>query len=441
MRYRTLLAFCMLSSLISLAQNKPDRAFAIIGSSNGNMNWINIQEIDLSTGQVTRQIYERDKTVFELLDGKTKKKVELGEKIPGSTRSLQVKATNNELKSVTVHSVRPRYNNARAISYEYPTAGMVAAAAFDARHNKLFFTPMHFGELRWIDLYDKNNSLKVFCATDQLLTPKDIQNETTQITRMVIAADGNGYALSNDANYFIQFSTGKTPVITQLGALKDDASNNGVSVHNRSMYGGDIIADAFGDLYLFTASAAVFKIDVQSRTAKHIGNIEGLPQRYTTNGAAVNNNGDIIVSSATSTEGYFKVDLNTLKAEKMEGTNQPNSSDLATGNFAFDKKKKDLSNGSLRENLRMTNGKVGVFPNPVTQNYFKVDFKNAAAGQYDVQLVELSGKVIFQKRVNIGMRNQTENIVVESGLARGVYMLKIVDVSKKLLSSGNIVLQ
>jgi hypothetical protein len=70
-----------------------------------------------------------------------------------------------------------------------------------------------------------------------------------------------------------------------------------------------------------------------------------------------------------------------------------------------------------------------------------VNFKQSEAGQYDVQLVELSGKIVFQKRVNVGMRNQTENITIDKGLARGVYMIKIVDRSKKLLSSGNIVLQ
>jgi hypothetical protein len=61
---------------------------------------------------------------------------------------------------------------------------------------------------------------------------------------MVIASDGNGYALTNDGNHLIRFTTGKDPVITDLGALTDDASNANNSVHSRKGFGGDMIADA-----------------------------------------------------------------------------------------------------------------------------------------------------------------------------------------------------
>jgi len=40
---------------------------------------------------------------------------------------------------------------------------------------------------------------------------------------MVIASDGNGYGLSNDANHLIRFTTGKNPTISDLGAISDDA--------------------------------------------------------------------------------------------------------------------------------------------------------------------------------------------------------------------------
>jgi TonB-dependent SusC/RagA subfamily outer membrane receptor len=567
MRYKILLPLCIFSSLLSVAQQKPDKAFAIVGISNNTYNWLNVQEVDLTTGEVTRTIYEKEKTLFQLLDSKTKKELTgkvmnndirkvaasknedknkpqqgtvliakeitvtgYGSKenawrsvapgvdtktgaqqplilVDGVERSMN-DVDANEVATISVlkdasataaygvrgangvilvttksgQAAKPKMHAAAAVektpapnstvissadgrlvksgvivrrmdnrntnsrlavsAYESPTATMVAATAYDERHNKLFFTPMYFGELRWIDLYDKNSSLKVFCLTDQPLIPKDKQNETTQITRMVIAADGNGYALSNDANYFIRFTTGKQPAAVQLGALKDDAANRENSIHSRAMFGGDMIADAFGGLYLITASAKVFKIDINAREAKYLGGIEGLPNRYTTNGAAINNNGDLIVSSAIATDGIFKVDLESLKAEKVETKNLLNSSDLASGNLAFNKRKKELGNASLKAiDLNMSNSKVTVFPNPVVRDNFKVNFKQSLAGQYDVQLVDLSGKIVFQKRVNIGMINQTENIVVDKGISKGVYMLKIVDRSKKLVSSGNLVLQ
>jgi TonB-dependent SusC/RagA subfamily outer membrane receptor len=568
MRYKILLPLCLFSFLFAIAQQKPDKAFAIVGAGN-NYNWMNVLEIDLSTGEVTRKIYEKEKTSFQLFDSKTRKELNDKTKLrehrsiasaktdedkaslqqgtqpalkevvvvngngsrqnawksvaPGAatntgqqqplilvdgiergmndvsvnevatvsvlkdasaTAAFGVKGANGVIlittksaqtgkpevntggaigktpapgstvvasangrvvkSGVTVIRVDGRDVNSRLASraYESPTATMVAAAAYDQRHNKLFFTPMHVGELRWIDLYDKSSSLKVFCVTDQPLTPTEKQNETTQITRMVIAADGNGYALSNDGNYFIRFTTGKQPAVTQLGALKDDGGNNDHSIHSRSMYGGDMIADAFGDLYLITASANVFKIDINTREAKHLGAIQGLPKRYTTNGAAINNNGDLIVCSATATDGHYKVDLDNLQAEKVDVKYQLNSSDLASGNLAFERRKKELSNASLKAiDLTMSNNKVTVFPNPVIRDNFRVNFKQSEAGQYDVQLVDLSGKIVFQKRVNVGIVNQTETIVVDNGLAKGVYMLKIVDRSKRLISSGNLVLQ
>ncbi|CAF0783530.1 unnamed protein product [Rotaria sordida] len=41
---------------------------------------------------------------------------------------------------------------------------------------------------------------------------------------MTFAADGNGYALTNDGNQLIRFTTGDNPVVTNLGALVDRSS-------------------------------------------------------------------------------------------------------------------------------------------------------------------------------------------------------------------------
>jgi hypothetical protein len=101
---------------------------------------------------------------------------------------------------------------------------------------------------------------------------------------MVIGYDGNGYALSNDANHLLRFSTGKKPVLSDMGNLVDGEKNGAVSVHNKcSSWGGDLIADAFGNLYLISARQAVFAIDLSKRTADFKGFINGLPANYSTN--------------------------------------------------------------------------------------------------------------------------------------------------------------
>src|SRR5687768_7796339 len=105
MRYKILLPLCIFSSLLSIAQQKPDKAFAIVGASNNNYNWLNVQEIDLSTGEVTRNIYDKDKTMFQLFDAKTKK--QLSEKVLlGNITSVRIHG-NNFPKSSVVNAGTP----------------------------------------------------------------------------------------------------------------------------------------------------------------------------------------------------------------------------------------------------------------------------------------------------------------------------------------------
>src|SRR2546421_7250365 len=122
MKYKILLfAPCLLSFLFIIAQKNVNSAFAIVSTEKGKMTWMNIQEVDLSTGKVIRTIFDKSKTGFVLLNATTRKKIQ------------------NEA---------PVNQGTKLIRYEHPTVSMVAAAAFDKRHNKLFFTPMRFGELR-----------------------------------------------------------------------------------------------------------------------------------------------------------------------------------------------------------------------------------------------------------------------------------------------------
>ena len=120
------------------------------------------------------------------------------------------------------------------VQSDKPFATNSAACAYDKKHDRLYYTPMGINQLRYIDL--KSNTPRIYYFEDEpfgaLNGPRDIPN---QITRMVIASDGNGYALTNDANHLIRFTTKKSTVITDLGPLTDDPANGSVSVHNPSV--------------------------------------------------------------------------------------------------------------------------------------------------------------------------------------------------------------
>ena len=83
----------------------------------------------------------------------------------------------------------------------------VAAMALDKRNNRLYYTPMFIDQLRYIDL----KTMKVYFVTGFEFTGVKTKatDQSNIVTRMAIGDDGNGYALTNDGNHLLQFTTGK----------------------------------------------------------------------------------------------------------------------------------------------------------------------------------------------------------------------------------------
>ena len=407
-----------ISSVAAFAQDN-NRAYAITSDGNSDHVWMNIRQVDLKTGQVTGTVFQRSKTNFELTNINGKTTVSSNSSIPNMF-----------------------------MSKDYPTGSLVAAAAYDARNHKLFFTPMRVGELRWVDLDIKNETPKFYTMESDLLKfgSAGTLDESNHITRMVIAADGNGYALTNDGNHFIKFTTGKKPVITELGALIDDEKNAGISIHNKcSSWGGDMLADAFGKLYVISASRNVFVVDIETRVATYKGAITGLPGNYTTNAAAVNAKGEIVVGSANVFAGYYKVNMENLQATPIEGSDRTfNASDFANGNLLLQKEadaaRKNGSNLPALDNA-FSNSDKRVFPNPVTGSSFNVLFDGQKAGNYTVTLTDMSGRALQSQVTNITKAIQSETINLRSRPSKGMYMVKVFDESKNVLFTEKILIQ
>ena len=397
----------IIAGLVSAAQDA-NRTYAITGDGNGDFLWMNIRQVDIGSGKVTQDIYQRNKTAFVLADADSK---------------------------------TPLANFAQ------PTATMVAAAAYDKNHDKLFFTPMRIGELRWLDLNAKGDQKKFYSLRSPLFAASETtRDEAKNFTRMVIGADGNGYALTNDASRLVRFTTGKKVVITDLGGLIDDESNKNISVHNQcSSWGGDMIADAYNKLYIISANHYVFSVDVDTRVAKYIGYINGLPANYSTNGAAVDKDGAIVVSSANAFAGYYKFTLSDFNAKKIEGSDLVyNASDLANGNLLFQKEadaKKNFGSADFKAVVPVITNEAHIYPNPVTNSEFKISFDGQQAGRYNVIITDLSGKALMTRTVNIASKSQVETIQLNRGFAKGVFMVKVTDATNKFIFTERIVVQ
>ena len=379
----TLFSFCI-CTLHAQKKAKKTTAYAITGVQKGQNNWTEVRLIDVATGEEVKTVYQAtqevealnartgkaiakkdagndlrlQKTVRTNLAPAAKKVVNLDDALDTRSniviRDLQASKVDGNHIEITRKDEKGNVVQYRKVVTAYskvqsdkPFATNSAACAYDKKHERLYYTPMGINQLRYIDL--KSNSPKIYYFEDEpfgaLKHRGDVPN---QITRMVIGADGDGYALTNNGAHLVKFTTGKKPVITDLGALTNDAAST-VSVHSESGYGGDLIAGKSGALYLITANRRVFKIDVETRMATYKGAIQGLPKGYSTNGAIVAEGTAVIVNSSNSTEGYFKFDLTTLQAEKVSnGGSVFNSSDLANGNLVAEKKKRKEQKEELK---------------------------------------------------------------------------------------------
>jgi len=437
--------------------------YAITAAEKGGRSWKEVRLVDITTGEEVKTIYQSTQEI-ETLNARTGKAVikkdinpmgTMGtvtiRKVVNLDQELASVNPGNTVRKVVVMSQMP------VVQSNKPFATNSAACAYDKKHERLYYTPMGINQLRYIDL--KAKTPKVYYFEDEAFgTVKGMGDVPNQIPRMVIASDGDGYALTNDGNHLIQFTTGKKQTITDLGALTDDAANGNFSVHSSKGYGGDMIADASGNLYLITANRNVFKINIDSKLAKYQGTIKGLPQGFSTNGAMVEEGSKVIIASSESTVGYYRFDLTTMQAEKVSASgNVFNASDLANGNLAFDKKKKDKKDEEAKNETKpviqnvvskqgppietVINDGIMVYPNPVTNGIVKLSFSDQLAGRYQVQFIDMAGKLVSAHEVNINNKIQVEEFRLPELTGKGTYFVKVFSETNKVNSVTKLVVQ
>jgi hypothetical protein len=426
MKLKTLLSVIFSAFFFCGFSQNNNRAFAITGQANGNFNWTDIRGIEMSSGNADAVLFENGKTKFSFTDAETQKAVDENPVIIPAPLNQRLK---DGISNISINVLSP-------------TSLMSAAIAFDKRHDKLFFASMHTGKLMWLDLKSTHRTPSFYTIQTSLVANHNFDDEAFNITRMTIGADGNGYALTNDGNHLVRFSTGKKTIITDLGSLIDAESNKSISVHNPcSSWGGDIVADAFGKLYLFTANHNVFEIDIQSKIATYKGSVINLPPVFSLNGAAVDNDENVIVSSANTFEGFYKINMKDLSATKLITKGQIfNASDLASSHLLKEGERK-AGAASLAELEVIGNKYISVYPNPVSNGQVKISFDNNAAGEYKIALTDLQGRFIESKTVYVKYHGQIENYKLKTKPVKGLYLIKITNSENQNILSDKLVIE
>lgn len=401
---------------LTVTAQQPDRfAFAItdIQPTTGG-NWSFLRKLNLQTGEYSPVLLSGNDASLLAYDAVTKKQF---------TTPL-----NDAMFGQTVNAA---------------FATGVAAMAYDRKNNRIYYTPMFIDQLRYLDL----KTMKVFFATDQPFTGK-AQKSPDQgniVTRMVIASDGNGYAMTNDGRQLIRFTTGKKLQVTDLGTVVDDQSNKDASIHSScSSYGGDMIADDNGNIFVFSARNHVFKINTENKVATHLGIISGLPNGFTVNGAAVNDNNQIIVSSASNVSSYFTVDHKTWTATPFVINGIVwQSSDLANSNLLVtnERPSADESDVINVKAAALSDSKVSLYPNPVTNNNFNLQFNQLESGNYTIIVTDVTGVQVVRQAIVVNGDSQNSFVRFSPGAAKGVYLVKIINSANKSVYSSKIVVQ
>jgi hypothetical protein len=407
---KSLLLTLLSSILISAGYSQTDRfAYVVTDVSKEGINWSTLRKIDLQNNSFSDILLNGNDQKQLAFDAATK-------------------------KQMTSPLTDPRYGTLANAAF----GTGVAAIAFDKKNNRLYYTPMFIDQLRYVDL--KTMNVYFVSGSENAALKTKASDQSNIITRMAFASDGYGYALTNDGTHLIQFTTGKKINTTDLGTLVDAPSNNGISIHNScSSFGGDMIADDDGNLYVFSARNHVFKVDIETKVATHLGAVSGLPEGFTINGAAVNENNQILVVSATNNTGIYTVDSKTWNASVSEAGIPWRSSDLANSNLL--QTRQVIKPAELMASINETpNKKIQLYPNPVIDNKFAIQF-NQPEGNYTILVTDVLGRQTIKSVTAVNGKGQIESIQLPAATKKGVYLVKVVDQQSQTIFSKKILVQ
>ncbi|WP_294309672.1 T9SS type A sorting domain-containing protein [uncultured Chryseobacterium sp.] len=335
-----------------------------------------------------------------------------GEKVFTSDSSAKVFS---QSRNSSVTEDRNTSSNAQAVN--------MATLAFDPYNNNLVYMPMFSS-----NIYVLNAKTKEITLVENNLARVTSCDINSHFTRMAAGYDGNIYAINNSGTQFLQISRkGNQYAVNDLGIIKDDASNGKNSFTTiETGFGGDMIADADNNFYIFSASGNVFKVSTKELKAKFVGKISGISDNYSVNGSAVNAQGKVVIASAKGAPLY-EVDINTLQAKPLGGEQNLHIYDLASKYFANDRAASTTAFAGLE-----------IYPTRVDDQLININVHDKAVkGNIRLNIFDMSGKNVIKQNLSVkdGFLNQQVQL---TNLAGGAYLVSITDESGRILLNKKI---
>lgn len=308
-------------------------------------------------------------------------------------------------------------------TYNHAQSMTLAALALDSSGNNLVYMPMFSS-----NIYVLNQKTKEITLVENSVARVTSCDINSHITRMTTGYDGNIYAINNAGTQFLQISKKNNQyVVNDLGTIKDDSSNGKNSFTEMSSgFGGDMIADADNNFFVFSTSGNVFKVSIKDLNAKFVGKITGLPETYSVNGAAVNSKGKVVVASAKGA-ALYELNLENLEAKQLPGEQNLHIYDLASKYFANE-----------RVAAVATLANIDVYPTKVDEQTITVNVNDKAVkGNIKVNIFDASGKSVMTTNLSVKDGNLNQQIQLRN-LVIGAYIVNIAEESGKILLSKKI---
>lgn len=363
------------------------------------------QDFFAIAGKDTQSITFSDFRTIDLVNGTS------GEKI--FTAESSAKVFSQTRKGVVAED-KNSYSNSQSIT--------LAALAYDSSNNNLVYMPMFSSHI-----YVLNPKTKEITRVENNVARVSSCDINSHITRMTTGYNGNIYAVNNAGTQFLEISKkGGQYEVNDLGIIKDDPSNGRNSfTAMETGFGGDMIADADNNFYVFSASGNVFKVLKKDLKAKFVGKIAGIPDNYSVNGAAVNAQGKVVIASARG-GALYEVDLTTLQARQLPGERGLHIYDLASKYFVNDK-----------ASAANTLADLDIYPTKVDEHYINVHVNKNVKGNIQLNIFDMSGKNVMTQNLSVKNESLDEKVYLKR-LVSGAYIVNVTNESGKTIFNKKI---
>lgn len=287
--------------------------------------------------------------------------------------------------------------------------GNFIAAMTESLNGDVFYLPMHSDKVSMVNSVSKTGTL-----IDIPNSKLNVKDQSTFHARMTTAPDGTMYALNNIGSEFLRISPNGT--VQNLGAIPQLAEFAKASGVQTSVYGGDMVADAFGNVYVISASKNVFKINVRSLNAEFLGTIKGLPEGFTVNGAAVEKDGTVLLGTSSKVEGLYSLDFTTLEA-RFKVDYPLAIYDLSSPYY--------LRQAEL-DAIEDLNSHYSLYPTVVKNSQLNIVSKSADKANLDVTVWNINNKKVYSNSVSVQSVGEFQ-VNLGGALQPGIYIMKAVN--------------